>query len=862
MNVRIESMSHGDGKVYLQMVLDRLTPQAEVLLDAHLKDGTKIPAHLFPFVPIDPSSAANYVVVLPCFEVREVDLTFVEYSGEGSPLGQSRLTVEMNMMRWRTRFNALVHNELIAQMFDIEREYCANRMNIFFTQAIDDGDEIVVKMLVDMPHIEGADIMVDFSDRWGNEIDLPVYPLIDEVVSPTEFGDSPRLHIGFSVRVRSENKDFCATVYDANELISGGFAHFCDETYESLRDSYMDTMADASQDEEYEQWYRRHCETLAGLASQRERSFSYQPIISLVLPLFKEDVCYLPATLMALSQQTYSAFELVVVDCGVDEATFNHTFREWQDDDRLVHIAGDVTLDEATARVSGIVQSRGEICAVLDPRIILAPEALFEYVRLLNKIHSENEDKAKSKTNAKAKGKDQAPLQASESPDLEEAACAPDGAPIVVFPHVKEVPCDVAYANHDYFDRELGFHDPQLKPVYSPDLLYSYFYAGPLIFISRSLIDTISQGEGFSSDAFEYDLMLKASNRANRIERIDKVLYHIQDAACISAEAEKIEARREEEAFRLGRKALALHLRRLRIDAVVLSEISERIYKVKYRLPEHRPSLSIIIPIKDEVELLDTCLSSLVEHDTLDCCEIVIVDNGSTDPATRAYLAELDCKLPRVQIVSYDKPYNPPAIANAAAALCKSDYLLFLDNDTEAISEGAISALLADCLRSDVGVVGAKLLYPDDTVQHAGIMVGAYGSAGNIAVNMARSAEGYAKRLICSSNVSAVSSSVMMVKRSVFLEVGGFDERFMVSCHDVDFCLKVNKAGYRVVFDGGIEFYHQENATSGHTLTEHQLLRAERERAFLHYRWPRYFIKGDPYFSESFDKDSPYFRLS
>lgn len=858
MNVRIESMSHGDGKVYLQMVLDRLTSQAEVLLDAHLKDGTKIPAHLFPFVPVDPSSAANYVVVLPRFDVREVDLTFFEFSGEGAPLGQSRLTVEMNMMRWRTRFNALVHNELIAQMFDIEREYSANRMNIFFTQAIDDGDEIVVKMLVDMPHVDGADIMVDFSDQWGNEIDLPVYPLVDEVVPPVQFGDNPRLHIGFSVRVRSDNKDFCATVYDSNESLSGGFAHFCDETYESLRDSYMDIMADASQDEDYEQWYRRHCETLAGLASQRKHNFSYKPIISLVLPLYNEDMCYLPATLMALSQQTYASFELVVVDCGIDKTTFTHAFREWHDDTRFVHIVADANLDEAAARVSGIMQSRGDICAVLDPRIILAPEALFEYVRLLNKIKAENESIAEHSVAAKNKTAQKTSEQVSANSEDE----MQDVARIVAFPQSEDVPCDVVYANHDYFDRELGFHDPQFKPIYSPDLLYSYFYAGPLIFVSRAMITAISQAEGFSSDAFEYDLVLKVSQKAQRIERIDKVLYHIQDAACISAEAEKVEARREEEAFRLGRKALALHLRRLGIDAVVLSEISERIYKVKYRLPEQRPLVSIIIPIKDEVELLDTCLSSLVEHDTLDCCEIVIVDNGSTDPVTRDYLADLDCRLPRVQIVSYNKPYNPPAIANAAAALCESDYLLFLDNDTEAISEGAISALLADCLRSDVGVVGAKLLYPDDTIQHAGIMVGAYGSAGNIAVNMARSAEGYAKRLICSSNVSAVSSAVMMVKRSVFKEVGGFDERFVVSCHDVDFCLKVNKAGYRVVYDGGIEFYHQENATSGHTLSDQQLLRAERERAFLHYRWPRYFIKGDPYFSECLDKDSPYFRLS
>lgn len=850
MNVRIESMSYGDGKVYLQMVLDRLTPNAEVILDAHLKDGTKIPAHLFPFSPVDSSSAANYVVVLPRFEVREVDLSFVEYSGEGAPLGQSRLTVEMNMMRWRTRFNTLVHNELIAQMFDIEREYCANRMNIFFTHAIDDGDETVVKMLVDMPQVEGAEVMVDFLDRWGNELDLPVYPLIDETSQPLQFGDAPRLHLGFSVRVRNENKDFCATVYDSNDLVAGGFACFCDETYGSLLDSFNETMADASQDDRYERWYRHHSETLAGLALQREQVFSYQPTISLILPVFEEDLCYLPATLLALSQQTYTNFELVFVDCGLDEDVFNHACRDWIDDDRFVHIVGDTSLEDATARVNGLLQSNGQVCAVLDPQIILAPEALFEYVRYINTLQVEDSQRRnKNHEVKKASAQD-------SSADL--GGPTNNGSDNIIDATI----CEVVYANHDYFDREIGFHDPQFKPAFSPDLLYSYFYAGPLVFFTRSIIYAVSQDEGFSTDAFEYDLMLKASQRAKRVGRIDKILYHVQDAACISLQANKIEAHREEEAFRLGRKALALHLRRQKIDAVVLSEISQRMYQVKYRLPEPRPSLSIIIPIKDEVELLDACLSSLVEHDTLDRCEIVIVDNGSSSPVTKQYLSDLDCKFPHVRVISYTLPYNPPAIANAAAATCKSDFLLFLDNDTEVISEGGVSAMLAHCARKDVGVVGVKLLYPDDTIQHAGIMVGAYGSAGNIGVNLPRSMQGYMKRLGCASNLSAVSASAMMVKRSVFQEVGGFDERFKVSCHDVDFCLRVNKAGYRVAYNGTIEFYHQENATSGHTLTKDQLLRAERERAFLHYRWPKYFIEGDPYLSACLDSESPYYRLS
>ena len=827
MNSRIESLSHGDGKVYLQMVLDRLSSGAEVLLDARLKDGTKIPAHLFPFVPLEASSLANYVVVLPHYDVREVDLTFVEYSGQGAPLSQSRLTVELNMVTWRSRFNALVHNELMEQMFDIEREYSANHMNIYFTDAIDDGDELVVKMLVDMPQVDRADVMVDFTDRFGKEIDLPVYPLIDEVVPPERYGDDERLRLGFSVRVTKEGSDFCATVYDANDLVAGGFAHFCDETYESLQEAFEDSMGDAQHDKRYEQWYRHHCNTLAELDLQRHKVFDVQPKISFVLPLFAEDMCYIPATLKALKQQTYQNFELVVVDCGVEEYAFAHAFQEWEGDPCFVHVAGDATFDDATARLTGMMTSCGDACAVLDPRVMLAPEALYEYVRCINEVHHDQAEKD------------------SQAPSAESGMV-----------------CDVVYANHDYFDREEGFHFPVFKPDYSPDLLYSYFYMGPVVWVSRQIVDAIAHDGGFTTDAFDYDMVLKACTKAHTIKRIDRVLYHVQDAACISDQAQAVQARREEEAFRLGRKALALHLRRLHIDAVVLAELAQRVYRVQYRLPKERPTLSIIIPTKNEVELLDTCLSSVVEHDSLEATEIVVVDNGSTDAHTLAYYHQMTHDLPQVRMLAYDEPYNPAALANAAAKTCSSDYLLFLDNDTEVITPGAITSLLAHCQRPDVGVVGAKMLFSDDTIQHAGMMVGAYGSAGNIGVNLARSDAGYGKRLTVCSNLSAVSGAVMMVKRSVFEEVGGFDERFAVSCHDVDFCLKVRRAGYFVAFNGAVEFYHQENATAGHTLTHEQLLRAERERAFLHYRWPRYFIDGDPYMSAGFDAETPYFRLS
>ncbi len=834
MNARIESMSHGNGKVYLQMVLDRLHDDSMVLLDAHLKDGAKVPSHLFAFHPLDSASQANYVVVLPHFDVREVDLTFLEYSGQGAPLAQSRLTVELNLMSWRTYFNALVHNELMEQMFDIEREYSSDRMNIAFTDAITDGDECVVKMLVDMPYVPEADVMVDFLDTQGHEIDLPVYPLLDEVHDAQRVGERARLQLGFSVRVR-EATDFCVTVYDANDQMAGDFACFCEETYEPLHEAFSYYATDAARDERYEQWYRHHCETLAGLAQQRQVTFPYQPQVSLVLPLFAGDECYLGATLSALQQQTYEHFELVVVDAGLGEAEYQRAFATWEGDERLVHIEVEASLDEAAVRLTGLLQSSGEVCAILDPRVMLAPEALFECVRRINEV-----------------------CKQAGAPEGELARDAKSADELRTWADT----CGVIYAQHDFIDRERGLCKPVFKPVFSPDLLYSYNYCGPFVLFARSLINSISAGEGFATEGFEHDLLLKATARAQRVERIDQVLYHLQDPAAYSQAAVKAHARREEEAFRGGRKAVANHLRRMGAEAIVLSEVGERLYRVHYRLPDQPPSLAVVIFNKDHTALLDACLAALYESGEQLVREIVIVDNNSQDEQTQAYYDQIIQSDARIRVEPYAGIFNQAAMANVAMAKTSSEYVLFLDNDTEVITSEALSLLLAHCMRSDVGVVGAKLLFPDDTIQHAGFMVGSYGAAAAIGAHLPRSAQGYGKRLICASNVSAVSGSAMMVRRSVFNEVHGFDERFRMGCFDVDFCLKVHKAGYQVVFRGDVELYHHEHATAGHALSLEQRLRAEQERGYLHYRWPRIFVEGDSYFSACLNKEVPYFLLA
>ena len=266
MNVRLESMCQGDGKIYAQIAIERLSADSIVTLEAHLKDGTEIPAHLLPFDPLDGQSAANFVIIVPHFDEREIMLEFNEYRGADAPLGRAHLTVETNMLTWRTRINSVVKNELIAQMFDIEREYYSDRMHTSFIAAVDDKDEIVVKMLIDLPQIEGADVAIRFLDAHGKERELPVYPLFEEIKPARRFGDENRINVGFSVRVPRDDKDFCVFASDALDVVPGGFAMFCDESYEPLRARFFERTVDAAHDPAYDAWYLLHSATLADLA--------------------------------------------------------------------------------------------------------------------------------------------------------------------------------------------------------------------------------------------------------------------------------------------------------------------------------------------------------------------------------------------------------------------------------------------------------------------------------------------------------------------------------------------------------------------------------------------------------------------
>lgn len=815
MNVRIESMCQGDGKIYVQVAIERLSPHAIVMLEARLKDGTLIPSHLLSFDPLDGQSEANFAVILPHFDEREIVLEFVEYRSADAPLGRAHLTIETNMLSWRTRINSVVKNELITQMFDIEREYYSDRMNTSFIAAIDDKDEIVVKMLVDLPQIEGADVEVRFMDAHGKERDLPVYPLFEEVKSARRFGDESRINVGFSVRVPRDDKDFCVSAYDALGVVPEGFAMFCDETYEPLKAHFTHDTNDAAKDPTYDQWYLLHSATLADLAEQRRLTFSHEPLISLVMPLSGGDRDRLAQCFTALASQTYNVFEVVLVDRYYGDAEFESMVRGVKGPESLTRVKVDEALGFDEVFAAGLDQARGDYCALITPDIVLAPEAFFEVVRRIN--------------------------ETAAYPDHEQAR--------------------IIYAHHDliFTDGRLG--GLVCKPIYSPDLLLSYDYMGPFIVFDRSLVAHICEQQGFVAEALLYDLLFKAIEQVGHAERIDQILYHVQTTPSTDLSGEQARIEAKEEDFRGGRRAVANHLKRVGIEATVLSDIHEQVYRCNYALPEELPSVLAVIVNHEHPYLLEACVESLFEKSPYPNLQVRIVDNGSSSAEMFACYGRLQGQHDQIELIQKSERNGYATCVNEAVRNTESDYVLLLDANTEVVCDDLISRMIALCQREDVGVVGGKLLFADDTIASAGIMVGSAAGSVDIGANLPRSAAGYMKRLTCSNDVSAVSKACQLIKHSVFDEVEGYDERFKLDLSDTDFCLKVIKAGYLVVYEPSVELYHFENTITDEHLSDVRRIRLEQERAYLHFKWPRAFVEGDPFASSLLAPGNGYYQL-
>lgn len=547
-------------------------------------------------------------------------------------------------------------------------------------------------------------------------------------------------------------------------------------------------------DYDYGEWYELTKPTSTELEGQKMEEFAYRPKMSIVIPAYKTPDKYLRELLDSIFEQTYSNWELCIADGSGEGRGLEPVLSKYaQKDTRIKYCILGKNLGIAGNTNAALEMATGDFIVLADHDDTLTPDALYECVKAIN----ENEN------------------------------------------------IGVLYSDEDKLDMDgSALFDPHFKPDFNIDLLRSVNYICHLFVFSREILEMAGGFREEFDGAQDYDFIFRCTEAAEEIYHIPKVLYHWrchQNSTASNPESKLY-------AFQAGGRAIEAHYKRVGIDAVVEQGITYGIYHTHYRLKEE-PLVSVIIPNKDHTGDLDICIRSLMEKAVYKNLEFIIVENNSTEDKTFAYYKEIENRHSNVKVVYWDKEFNYSAINNYGVSFAEGEYLLFINNDTEVIEERLIEELLGYCMREDVGIVGTRLLYEDDTIQHAGVVIGFGGIAGHTFIGLHKAENSYFHRAMCAQDYSAVTAACMMSKKSLFLQVGGFSEDLAVAFNDIDYCMKIRKIGKLVVYNPYAVLYHYESKSRGLEDTPEKVSRFNREVETFRGKWPEILEKGDPYYN-------------
>ena len=552
------------------------------------------------------------------------------------------------------------------------------------------------------------------------------------------------------------------------------------------------------EDVPYGPWRDTHRAKEDVIKHQKNHPITGAPRISVVVPAFRTPERYFMQMAESVLDQSFDNWELVIVDAGGDEsAGKGRTVREMAEelrsrDPRITYVALEENLGISENTNRGISAAGGEYIAFLDHDDLLEPDALYEV-----------------------------------------AGAIMGGA-------------DLIYTDEDKVTADRSsYYQPHFKPEFNLDLLRSNNYITHLLVIKKSLILEAGMFDPEMDGAQDYDLIFRCAEKAGRIVRVPRVLYHWRTHETSTADNPMSKMY----AYEAGKRAIEGNLLRTGTEGTVELLPDFGFYRVRYPVKDS-PMVSVVIPNRDESEALRSCLNSLLDTGYPNL-EIVIVENGSRDRATFEYYREISA-LDEIHLVRWKKGFNYSAINNYGVRYTHGDYLLFLNNDVRGtISTDWLTEMLGMLMREDVGAVGAKLYYPDNRVQSAGIVVGMGGIAGSMFVDLPRGRSGYMHKASLIQDLSAVTAACMMTKREAFVKAGGFTEELAVAFNDVDYCLKVIKCGYRVVYDPFAELYHDESRTRGPEDTPEKVRRFQSEIEYFRSAWTDILKKGDPNYNPS-----------
>ena len=559
---------------------------------------------------------------------------------------------------------------------------------------------------------------------------------------------------------------------------------------------------------DYSKWLKKHMPTKKELEQQRGTRFEWKPKFSIVVPLYKTPEEYLRAMVDSVKQQTYANWQLCLSDGSGVDSPLKEVLEELQTrEPRIKVVSHQEPLKISENTNAAIQEADGDFIVFADHDDVLTPNALFECVEALN-----NHSKTK-----------------------------------------------IIYSDEDKMSMDgKEYFQPHFKPDFNIDLLCTVNYICHLFVVQRDIIEQVGVLRSEYDGSQDYDFVFRCVEAVTeeQIYHVPKILYHWRCHKNSTSENPQSKLY----AFDAGQRAIQDHYKRIGVNAEVYKGEYLGLYRTRF-IRDYDPLISILIPNKDHSKDLKRFIESIENKSTYKNYEYIVIENNSVEEATFAYYKELEKENPKVRVVYWDGIFNYSAINNFGAQYAKGEYLLLLNNDTEIINPDCLEELLGYCMREDVGIVGARLYYEDDTIQHAGVVVGFGGIAGNCFVHQPRSANGYFSRIISAQDYSAVTAACLMVKKHIFDQVGGLTEELVVAFNDVDFCLKVRQAGYLVVYNPYAELYHYESKSRGLEDTPEKVARFNREIEIFAKRWPDILRDGDPFYNPNLTLENQDFSL-
>ncbi len=545
----------------------------------------------------------------------------------------------------------------------------------------------------------------------------------------------------------------------------------------------------------YGPWYEAYRPSEKELEKQRSRVFPESVKISVIVPAYRTPELFLRQMIDSLVEQTYANWELCIANASPDDQVMKRVLGEYMKKDSRIKVKNlEVNAGISENTNEALAMANGDFIGLLDHDDLLAPNALYEVALAIE----------------------------------------------------KDEQIDVLYTDEDKVRGENNEHfQPHFKPDFNLDLLRSNNYICHFFVVRHTLIEKVGGFRPEFNGAQDYDFIFRCTDAARKIKHIPEILYHwrTHEASTADNPMSKMYA------YEAGKKAIEEHLQRHGQTAEVALKKNLGFYRVTYPV-QGEPLVSIVIPNKDEKESLKLCLDSVKKKTTYSNYEIIIVENNSTTTEIFDYYKELE-KEENIRVITWEHEFNYSAINNFGVKHANGELILFLNNDVEVLSDNWLEELVANTQRPEVGITGVRLLYPDGTVQHAGTVIGIGGIAGHMLVGLQGERSGYMNKAVTQMNYSAVTAACMMMKRSIFEKLGGFEEKLSVAFNDVDLCLRTVADGHLVVYNPYVELRHYESKSRGAEDSEEKVRRFQSEIEFMRTRWEDLLKEGDPYYNKN-----------